>query len=263
MNEQLLLDEIFNKTSKQLQLQNNLEDFDLKNIINEYQIISDDDIELMDYDDYGLVNENQLNVNDKTLFTGNLDNKLIFFNLDIYLDNIILSYDLDDDKIKNQFFLDFNRSTLYINKQILNYEESCKFLNKYSNYEINIFNNKKQFNQILFMICTQASFAFLFALMSYVYNNSDFGIFVVSNDIEYFIDTTNINNSNNVNNLDDFVSDINITLKAKFNQKNIYDNTIIGEIIITANFDIIFNMNEKNYKFNKYGIISWVYHLSK
>ena len=171
----------------------------------------------------------------------NSTTKMVIFNLDKYLMSIIKSFKFDKELILHQFQLDFDRSSLYINNtKYSNYEKSIGFFNKYKDNEIKIMDHVLSLKDLLLMLCSQGAFAYLFMLMSDVYNDTENGIYVTSDDIIYRISNRD---------------QLNIILEAVFNLKNIFLNKNLGKINITANIDII--EKDDKYDFCKYGIINW------
>ena len=221
--------------------------------VDEYNIILlDDDIILVDKNNNNLETpENDyiklIKLNEDDIVNTNLtkNNNIIIFDIDNYLYKIYKSYSFDINKINNQFELDINRTTLYINNQIqlnktLLYDYLINFKNKIYNFNnIDVNNNKNiiYLNNIIIMLCTQASYAFSYILMHNYYNNKIKGLNVFSDD-------TSIHLTFNQDNCF-------ITLVANYKLVNINLNKIINNINIMTNIDICDDI------ISKYGIINW------
>lgn len=176
-------------------------------------------------------------------------NSMILFDANKFIKNIMESYHYNVDEINHQFTVDFTRSSLtYNNKKML---DRIKTLNKfklYSKYDFNMHyhevNTSFKLDTILLMLCTQASFAFSFALMHQAYSDYNKNLCVTSNDIKFVISNTN--------------ETINIKMNAIYNLKNLCENVNSNQINIQTNIDFVYKNN--TYELCKFGIIYWQCH---
>jgi hypothetical protein len=81
--------------------------------------------------------------------------------------------------------------------------------------------------------------------MNKIYSDYKKGIYVTSNNIQYFIDDKDKNKN------------IVLELIGIFNVKNIYNNKIINTIKSIIKIDIIYNKDKDIYELPGLGIISW------
>ncbi|ARF09427.1 hypothetical protein Indivirus_1_50 [Indivirus ILV1] len=194
---------------------------------------------LNNYDNYEIIESND--TNDDVDYINNISNKLIMFDIHQYLEKIEKSLNNDSKRIE-QFKLDFKRSELYLNGKYTRGEDYfLSYIKKNINYLTN-FKNMKMYDIIL-LLCNQSSFVFPFVLMNNIYSNPTKGIYVTSNNIQYFI------NHNK--------ESLTIELIGIFNIKNINIDKIIGSVQIATKFDIEFDRFKKSYKFPKLGMIYW------
>lgn len=208
----------------------------IDSLLSEYIIISNDT--LLDDD---IVNINTIDENQEFNINQELKNKIIFFDTTKYIKKIIKSFDSNIAKINCQFNADFKRSKLCFNdKKVNDMPEIILLLEKYEYYDIVNANTKYPLDKIIMMLCTQASFAFSFLLMSKIYNDPKKDIYVMSNSIQY--------------NISDVHDIIKIELVAIYNIKSIITGENINKIKVSTDIDLI---SEKDYKFGNLGIISW------
>ena len=169
-------------------------------------------------------------------------NSMILFDANKFLKNIIASYQYDIKKIKNQFIIDFPRSSLTYNKKMItNISKAQTKFKLYAKYPFVINNILYDLDTILFMLCTQASFAFSFALMHQVYSDYKNNMYVTSNDNKFIITTNN--------------ETINIKIDAAYNLKNLTDCVNVKQISIQTNIDFVYKAGK--YDLCKFGIIWW------
>lgn len=205
---------------------------DINELIKEYETITFNDTtfdeELIDVD----------------LFSeSNIKNKMVFFDVDKYLEKIFKSYKFNIDRAKCQFDMDFPRSRLFFNKvKYIKKNSILNIFNKFSKYKTIICNHELSLTQILITLCTQASFAFSFILMSELYNDNEKQIFVTSNDIKY-----NILNQKKL---------LEIRLDATYNIKKTTEDKNLSKIKITTDIQIILKEN-CDFDICKLGIVIW------
>jgi hypothetical protein len=169
-----------------------------------------------------------------------ITNNMIMFNISQYLDNIAKTFYSDNNKIIGQFMLDFPRSELYFNDSYI--RDANVFIEKIKeNFDyVSNYNNIKMYMMIL-MLCNQSGFGFPFTLMHKLYSNYKKGLYVVSNNIKYYI-----------NSKDD---ELTIELKGQFDIKNTFTNRVNSTINVNTKIDLILKNNE--YIFPKLGIVYW------
>ena len=241
---QISFEDVYNKMEKELS--KNIYYSDINDILNDYEIISTNNIIIdEEFIDMDILEESKLNNLTFVTFKNSLNrisDNFIFFDVTKYIEKILDSYNLNIEKINGQFNLDLPRSELTFNNIRLNKtKQVINLLKKYSKYEYALCNQKFTLDIIIQMLCTQASFAFSFLLMNKVYSNYNEGIHVTSNNTKYII-----TNDNEL---------ININLTAIYNLKDITKNVSIKQININTNVDFIYK--NKSYELCKYGIISW------
>lgn len=170
------------------------------------------------------------------------DNSMVLFDASKYLKNILASYYYNINKINHQLTVDFPRSSLtYNNKLIKNIAKAQYKFNLYSKYPFVINNTEYNLGLILSMLCTQASFAFSFALMHQVYSDYKNNMCVTSNNNKFIVTTNN--------------ESINIEINATYNLKNLTDCVNVKQIDIQTNIDFVYKNNK--YDLCKFGIIWW------
>lgn len=193
-------------------------------------------------DDYEIINSSDINNEDDMIINNNENNtknKIIMFDISHYLGKIEKSLNTENKRIE-QFNLDFHRSEMYLNgKYIRGKDYFINYIKKNFN-QISNFNNMLMYD-IIIMICNQASFVFPFILMNNIYSNQNKGIYVTSNNIQYFIKNTK--------------NSLIIELVGIFNIKNVNIDKIIGSVKVITKLDI--ELNKKIYKFPKLGMIYW------
>lgn len=198
-------------------------------------------------DDYEIISSSDISTEDEFIIITDSDNdtntknKIHMFDISQYLNKIEKSLNTENKRM-DQFNLDFNRSEMYLNgKYIRGKDYFINYIKKNFN-QISNFNNMFMYD-IMIMICNQASFVFPFILMNNIYSNQNKGIYVTSNNIQYFIKNTKDN--------------LIIELVGIFNIKNVNIDKIVGSVKVTTKFDIDYDKNKKIYKFPKLGIIYW------
>lgn len=167
-------------------------------------------------------------------------NKIIIFDCIRYLSNIYKSYNFDITKINNQFNIDFPRSKIYLNNNLIQLNYFLSKISKFKTNKIVIATNNLNFDIFLKMICTQASFALSYSILNKFYTKPTIGQHVLSKNIEIYLNFTSIN--------------LNIKLIGYFDLFNILENKKINNIKIDLDLDMI--LAEKIILF-KYGIIGW------
>jgi len=210
----------------------------IDNIIQEYELIS---LNSVDFENKLLTD----NINDSE----NIDNNIIVFNATTFIEKQFESYKFDTNKIKSQFELDFYRSELFFNNiKISEMGNAIKKINYYTKYDIIINNKVHKLENLMYMLCTQASFASSFFLMSKIHNDYKKDIYVISNCCKYDIINTN-----------DVIS---VKLTAIYYIKDIIKNINIKQINVTTVIDFTYDKysyTNKTCKLCDLGIISWGY----
>jgi hypothetical protein len=151
------------------------DDFFIISFITEDKLLNDNIKEnTEDYDKiYSLVKK-------RTIFE-----KELYFIPDEYINNIYKSYKMNWDNIKNQFLKDFNRLSIYIDKKLVtNNYVFRSFIANYKQYNYIISdNNSFTYYKLLIMLCTQASFYFMYLygktfenMFRKIYENNDLHI---------------------------------------------------------------------------------------
>ena len=151
------------------------DDFCIISFITEDKLLSDNIKEnTEDYDKiYSLVKK-------RTIFE-----KELYFIPDEYIYNIYKSYKMNWDNIKTQFIKDFNRLSIYIDKKLVtNNYVFRSFIANYKQYNyITSDNNSFTYYKLLIMLCTQASFYFMYLygqtfenMFRKIYENNDLHI---------------------------------------------------------------------------------------
>lgn len=212
---------------------------DVDELLDDYEIIVSNNVIFdEEFININVLSESQL-INSTI---SEIKDNIIIFDSAEYTKKILKSYRSDQDIIKCQFDVDFIRSELIINNsKIKKISKAIKIFDNYAKYEFKLKDQKLKLNEILIMLCTQASFAFPFLLMHKIFTNPKKGIYVTSNDNKYII--KNDNNS------------ININFKATFNLKNTLKNKIIKKINIDTNIDFVYKNN--TYELCEFGIVTW------
>lgn len=210
----------------------------MENIIHEYELISLNSIDF----------ENKF-LNDSISNSETIDNNIIVFNASLFIDKLLESYTFDINKITSQFDIDFHRSELFFNGVKINdISNGHKKINYYSKYGILINNKSYNLETIIYMLCTQASFASSFFLMSKLHNDYKKDIYVISNTCKYEILNTN--------------EIISVKLDATYSIKDILKNMNLKQIKVTTVVDFSYDKYSymiKTCKLCDLGIISWTY----
>lgn len=229
-------EDIFNKLTNNLK--KDVYYNDINELVKEYQMITLDDFIINDeLVDIEILGESQINNINK-----DIENQIILFDVVQFLEKILKSYKFNVNKINLQFNMDFPRSDFYFNDvNYINKDTAIDLLNNFSKYNIIIYNHEITLTLLLLSLCTQASFAFSFMLMSKLYNDFNKEIYVTSNDIKY-----NIFHQKDL---------LNIKLNAIYNIKNIKINQNISKIKITTDIHMILKQNKC--EICKFGIILW------
>lgn len=183
-----------------------------------------------------LLDESKLDDNDDDNETA------IFFDSDKFLNKIAKSYNYDVKNINEQFNKDFTRTKITFNNKIIsNKEKIIKKIKQYGKYTFLLNDCKYTFDDIIFMLCTQASFSFSFAFMNKKYTDIDKNLFLTSDKSQFIITNTN----------DTFT----MQFDATFVLKNIINGSKYKNINIQTNIDFVYK--NKQYELCKYGIILW------
>jgi hypothetical protein len=221
------------------QFKNNIYSDDIIEILKDYEIIIDSKIDEDEFVNISIVNENGI-----SNFNYDIDNNLIIFELNHYINKIINSYNSNVDNINQQFNKDFIRSTLFINGIKIPYINNVlSELNNISKFKVNIGDINFNADILILMLCTQASFAFPFMIMNKIFSNFENNEYILSKAVKY-----NINKEKD---------NIYLKLDAIFDLKNIDKNIILKEIKVSTCIDFVKENN--SYKFSDYGIIYWDY----
>jgi hypothetical protein len=185
-----------------------------------------------------ILNESQINDMQQ-----DIDNKMIIFDTNQYLEKIILSYNKNIYNIMQQFKSDHTRSEVYLDdKKIYDSHEFINKILKYASYKVNLCDQAFGLDIIILMLCTQASLAFSFILMNKLYTNHHKGKHVTAHKSKYIV---------NIKNPDV----IDLKLDAIYNVKDVNKNIITTKINVVTNITII--RKKKQYEFCKWSIISW------
>ena len=210
----------------------------MENIIQEYELISLNSIDF----------ENKL-LNDSVNNSEPINNNIIVFGASLFIDKLFESYKFDINKITSQFDIDFYRSELFFNGvKISDISNARKKINYYSKYSIIINDTSYNLETIIYMLCTQASFASSFFLMSKIHNDYKKDIYVISNSCKY-----DILNTNEI---------ISVKLDATYYIKDILKNINLKQIKVTTVIDFSYDKYSytlKTCKLCNLGIISWTY----
>lgn len=208
---------------------------DINELIKEYEVITINDI-IID-DDF--INIDELGESQLMTIDHQINNNMIIFDVNQYLEKIFKSYKYNPERINCQFNMDFKRSQLILNKKRLSYDMITNEIKQFSKYKIKIDGKELTMDIVIIALCTQASFAFPFMLVSKLYNKEN--INVVSNNNKYIVHYNK--------------HSLNIKLEVNLNIKNIKNNQVLSKLNVITNIDGIIKNNK--FELCKYAIMSW------
>jgi hypothetical protein len=215
------------------------------------RVIIEDDIDINNdisnsYCMVDYIEEDKLNTYNNTNIHS-FNNLNVVFNVNIYIEEILKSYNYNNDKIWDQFVLDLPRTNVYVNKdQIISVEQFKQLLNVYLHNEYQLTN--------LALICNQSSYAFPYIYLYNLHKN------IIDNPDNPCI-LTCLNSSRNIVFNMNNPTNKKVTLEADFAIKVLENQSVFKKINILLTLYLNNNCNS-NSTFNNFGDIDVIYSIA-